>query len=114
MRSIRSKCYADRCGAFYHDGVAFLRAVFVGLFWIGVWFAVSAAPARADGDATTRGPTGLVIGGKLGGGLGEPLNESSASFAAEVELGYVLPPLDHAFELFTAFASASIADMFSK
>ena len=45
-----------------------------------------------------------MIGGKFGGGIGKPLNESGASVAAEFELGYVLPPLDHAFELFSSFA----------
>jgi hypothetical protein len=59
---------------------------------------LAAESVRADG------PTGLVIGGKAGAGIGKPLNASSASVAAEVELGYVLPPLDHAFEVFSAFA----------
>lgn len=59
---------------------------------------LAAESVRADG------PTGLVIGGKAGAGIGKPLNASGASVAAEIELGYVLPPLDHAFEVFSAFA----------
>jgi hypothetical protein len=59
---------------------------------------LAAESVRADG------PTGLVIGGKAGAGIGKPLNSSGASVAAEIELGYVLPPLHHAFELFSAFA----------
>lgn len=50
------------------------------------------------------GPEGLVLGGKVGAGIGKPLNEAGPSVAAQLELGYVLPPLDHTFEPFLAFA----------
>jgi hypothetical protein len=76
--------------------VTFLRAC--------IFVTLCAAALLATSTTRADGPTGLVIGGKLGGGIGKPLNESGASLAAEVELGYVLPPLDHAFELFSAFA----------
>jgi hypothetical protein len=66
-----------------------------------VVFLGAAPSARADN------PTGLVFGGKLGFGIGEPLNDSGGRVTAEVELGYVLPPLDHALELFAAFAYAA-------
>lgn len=64
-----------------------------------------AVPARTAAESP-EGPTGLVLGLKAGGGIGAPLNDSDPSLAAEVELGYVLPPLDHALEVFAAFAYA--------
>ncbi|HEX2678025.1 MAG TPA: hypothetical protein VHM19_15330 [Polyangiales bacterium] len=67
---------------------------------------VSAARAQEDapsqpGPLEQRANTGLVIGAKLGGGLG--LGELGASFVTELELGYMLPlpePVGRSFELF--------------
>jgi hypothetical protein len=51
--------------------------------------------------------TGIVLGAKLGGGIGAAFNEFGGSLGAEVELGYRLPlprPIGRAFELFSSFA----------
>jgi hypothetical protein len=64
--------------------------------------------AGDDGDerATAQwGETGLVIGGKLGGGIGAPLNEFGGTFAGELELGYALPlpePVGRSLEIFAS------------
>lgn len=50
---------------------------------------------------------GIVIGAKIGGGLGAPFNDLGGSFVGELELGYLLPlpqPIGHAFELFVSGA----------
>jgi hypothetical protein len=49
---------------------------------------------------------GVIIGAKLGGGIGM-FNASGVSYAAELELGYLLPlpdPVRHALQLFAASA----------
>ncbi len=51
--------------------------------------------------------TGLVIGAKLGAGIGEPLNELGVTFVGELELGYALPlpePIGRSLEVFGAGA----------
>lgn len=62
------------------------------------------AQEQADPNALERrADTGLVLGAKLGGGLG--LGALGASFVTELELGYMLPlpePILHSLELFFA------------
>jgi hypothetical protein len=43
---------------------------------------------------------GLVTGLKLGAGFGQPFSEFGTSPVAELELGYLLPPLKRSFEIF--------------
>jgi len=67
--------------------------------WFALWAALLLAQPQAhaqvaeDGDDGWQGwgSSGLVLGGKIGGGLGKPWNELGASYVLEVELGYQLP-----------------------
>ena len=46
---------------------------------------------------------GIVLGAKLGGNTGAPLNDFELSYSVELEVGYLLPlpaPIGHAFEVF--------------
>jgi tetratricopeptide (TPR) repeat protein len=65
---------------------------------------VEAPPAEERDDeanpAEARASAGLVIGAKAGGGLGKPFNEFGVSPVFELELGYLLPPLGRAIEIF--------------
>jgi hypothetical protein len=45
---------------------------------------------------------GLVVGGKLGGGFGQPFSELGTTFVGELELGFTLPPLRRSIEIFIA------------
>jgi hypothetical protein len=74
--------------------------------WTALLFAASHAQAQvAEGDDDAWqgwGSSGLVLGGKIGGGLGKPFNELGASYVLELELGYQLPlgsTLGRTFEL---------------
>jgi len=92
---------------------------------IGFFSALSVSPARAQLDIETdveapandlaeptddtaqtpmasRAEIGLVLGGKVGAGLGKPFSELGATPVFELELGYALPPLDRAIELFVS------------
>ncbi len=57
---------------------------------------------ESDGEnpAESRAGAGLVIGAKVGGGLGKPWSDFGATPVFELELGYMLPPLHRAIELF--------------
>jgi hypothetical protein len=44
--------------------------------------------------------TGLLLGGKVGGGPGKPWSDFGATPVFELELGYALPPLHRAIQLF--------------
>ena len=61
-------------------------------------------PAEEEDDgpnpAESRATAGLVIGGKVGGGLGKPFSDFGVTPVFELELGYMLPPLHRAIELF--------------
>lgn len=66
-----------------------------------------AAPADAEpeeegGRLTDVADIGLVLGGKIGAGLGKPFSEFGASYVLEVELGYMLPVLDKGIEIFVS------------
>lgn len=77
----------------------------------------SATPAdTSSSDDSKDGPLyekgglaeiGLVVGGKLGGGFSQPFSSLGTSFVGELELGYTLPPLKHAIEIFVAGQYAS-------
>lgn len=54
----------------------------------------------AQNPAESRAGAGIVIGGKVGGGLGKPWSDFGATPVFELELGYMLPPLDRAIEIF--------------
>lgn len=62
----------------------------------------SGEPESGEPNALERrADTGLVLGAKLGGGLG--LGALGASFVTELEVGYLLPlpePVNHSLELF--------------
>jgi hypothetical protein len=61
------------------------------------------AHAQAAGTpAEARANLGLVLGAKVGGGLGKPWSEFGATPVAEFELGYMLPPLHRSIELFVS------------
>ena len=78
--------------------------------WIALWAALLFAQPHAHAQVAQGGDdgwqgwgsSGLVLGGKVGGGLGKPWNELGASYVLEVELGYQLPlgsTLGRTFEL---------------
>lgn len=66
--------------------------------------ALFSSSVRADESSplATRAQTGLVIGGKVGAGLGKPWSEFGATPAFELELGYALPPLHRSIEVFVS------------
>jgi hypothetical protein len=49
---------------------------------------------------TDRANTGIVLGGKIGAGLGKPMSEFGASYVLELEVGWMLPVLDRSLEVF--------------
>jgi hypothetical protein len=57
---------------------------------------------KADSPLESRAHTGLLLGGKAGGGLGKPFSEFGATPVFELELGYLLPPLHRSIELFVS------------
>jgi hypothetical protein len=65
---------------------------------------LSSATAEAQTAAIEAHATpGIVLGAKLGGNTGAPLNDFDLSYSLELELGYLLPlpgPIGHAFEVF--------------
>jgi hypothetical protein len=84
---------------------------------ISLLFAISSNAAAQAGGPSMTAPdpehnrantgTGIVLGAKLGGGIGAAFNEFGGSFGAEIELGYRLPlpePIGRSFELFSSFA----------
>ncbi|MGD8863180.1 MAG: hypothetical protein PVI30_24410 [Myxococcales bacterium] len=82
--------------------VALLSATVCALPSTG--FAQAADSGEPGADAPTpmasRADLGLVIGGKVGGGLGTGAVGATPVF--ELELGYALPPLNRAIEVFVA------------
>ncbi len=46
--------------------------------------------------------SGLVVGLKVGGGFSQPFGDLGSSFVGELELGYVLPVLDRALQVFVS------------
>jgi hypothetical protein len=56
--------------------------------------------ASSQSPLESRLQTGLLVGGKVGGGLGKPFSEFGATPVFELELGYALPPLHRAIEIF--------------
>jgi hypothetical protein len=71
----------------------------VGLPWIG-----PCLPRLAAQAIESHAEPGVIIGAKLGAGLGA-FNDAGVSYAAELELGYLLPlpdPVRHALQLFAA------------
>jgi len=83
--------------------------------WLILAIALTQIPCTAnaqdeDGETAGWSTTGLVIGAKLGAGIGKPLNELGPTFVGELELGYALPlpePIGRSLELFTAGAYLS-------
>jgi hypothetical protein len=61
-----------------------------------------AEPGNNENALESRAHTGLVLGAKVGGGLGKPFSEFGATPVVELELGYMLPPLHRSFELFVS------------
>ncbi len=60
---------------------------------------------ESDGPMYERGGLfgqNLVLGAKLGGGFSQPFGDLGSSFVTELELGYLLSPLNRSFELFLA------------
>jgi hypothetical protein len=58
---------------------------------------------HADDPLASRANVGLVLGGKVGGGIGKPFSEFGATPVFELELGYMLPlgdPIGRSIELF--------------
>ena len=73
----------------------------VGMPWVLPWMPQLAAQA-----IESHADPGVIIGAKLGAGIGA-FNDSGVSYAAELELGYLLPlpdPVRHALQLFAATA----------
>jgi hypothetical protein len=62
----------------------------------------SPSDQHADSPLESRVHSGLLIGGKVGGGLGKPFSEFGATPVFELELGYLLPPLHRSIELFVS------------
>jgi hypothetical protein len=63
-------------------------------------------PSLAAQAIESHANPGVIVGAKLGGGIGA-FNDSGVSYAAELELGYLLPlpdPVRHALQLFAASA----------
>jgi hypothetical protein len=77
---------------------------------------VSLSTAAAQGAAIeARATPGIVLGAKLGGNTGTPLNDFGLSYSAELELGYLLPlpaPIYHALEVFAGagYSAPSLSD----
>jgi len=61
-----------------------------------------AEPGNDENALESRAHTGLVLGAKVGGGLGQPFSKFGATPVVELELGYMLPPLHRSFELFVS------------
>lgn len=59
-----------------------------------------AEPSHDQNALESRANTGIVLGGKVGAGLGKPFSEFGATPVFELELGYMLPPLHRSIELF--------------
>jgi hypothetical protein len=58
---------------------------------------------HADNPLASRADVGLVVGGKVGAGIGKPFSEFGATPVFELELGYMLPlgdPIGRSIELF--------------
>jgi hypothetical protein len=73
----------------------------VGTPWVLPWL-----PRLAAQAIESHADPGLIVGAKLGGGIGA-FNDSGVSYTAELELGYLLPlpdPVRHALQLFAASA----------
>ncbi|MGD8859242.1 MAG: hypothetical protein PVI30_04470 [Myxococcales bacterium] len=52
-----------------------------------------------------RANLGLIVGGKIGGGIGAPVSELGGTYVLELELGWALPlpaPVNHSIEVFFA------------
>jgi Carboxypeptidase regulatory-like domain len=77
---------------------------------------LSLSTAAAQGAAIeARATPGIVLGAKLGGNTGTPLNDFGLSYTAELELGYLLPlpaPIYHALEVFAGagYSAPSLSD----
>lgn len=64
---------------------------------------VDEAPAEDEsGRLTDRANTGIVLGAKIGAGLGKPWSEFGASYVLELELGWMMPFADRGFEVFVS------------
>jgi hypothetical protein len=63
---------------------------------------LSSAQTPAEEPIAYARGTGLAVGLKLGGGFGQPFGDLGTSFVGELEVGYVLPPLNRAIEIFLA------------
>src|SRR5262245_10339478 len=77
--------------------------------WLLSCLLLSVAPGLARAEPRPaieqHAEPGIVIGAKLGGGTGKPINEFDPTYVLELELGWLLPlpdPLGHSFELFVA------------
>ncbi len=59
--------------------------------------------AQESGPSYERGGmlgAGIVAGAKVGGGFSQPFGDLGSSFLTELEVGYVLPALEHSLQLF--------------
>jgi hypothetical protein len=64
-----------------------------------------AAPAEPSGPIYERGGlfgAGLVLGVKVGGGFSQVFSDLGAAFIPELELGWTIPALDRALEIFVS------------